>query len=67
MVTLTNMKVPNLRDMEITTKSGEEACDTTMLKGEAKDSLSGTNVLKQYTTSGDAAPGKMGGEPSYGN
>lgn len=61
------MKVPDLRDMEVTTKSGEHVVDTQQLKGEAKNSLSGTNVLKQYTTSGDAAPGKMGGEPSYGN
>jgi hypothetical protein len=61
------MKVPDLRNMEVTTKSGEHVCDTTQLKGEAKDGLSGTNVLKQFTTSGDAAPGKMGGEPHYGN
>lgn len=61
------MKVPKLRDMEVTTKSGSHVCDTDMLKGEAKDSLSGTNVLKQYEKSGDAAPGKMGGEPSYDN
>jgi hypothetical protein len=61
------MKTPNLRDQEYTTKSGTPVCETSMLKSEAKDSLSGTNVLKQYTTSGDAAPGKMGGEPSYGN
>lgn len=61
------MKVPDLRDMEVTSKSGEHVCDTMQLKGEAKDSLQGTNVLKQYTTSGDAAPGKMGGEPTYGN
>lgn len=59
------MKVPDLRDMEVTTKSGEHVCDTDMLKGEAKDSLSGTNVLKQYTTSGESNPGKDGGMPSY--
>lgn len=59
------MKVEDLRNKEWTTKSGTDVCDTTMLKGEAKDSLSGTNVLKQFTTSGDASPGKMGGEPSY--
>lgn len=61
------MKVPKLRDMEVTTKTGTCVSDTSMLKGEAKDSLSGTNVLKQHTTSGDAAPGTMGGEPTYGN
>lgn len=60
------MKVPDLRNMEVTNKTGKDVCDTTMLKGEAKDSLSGTNVLKQYTTSGDAAPGATGGMPNYG-
>lgn len=53
--------------MEVTTKSGSHVCDTDQLRGEAKDSLSGTNVLKQYTTSGDAAPGKSGGMPNYGS
>lgn len=57
------MDIPDLRNKEFTTSSGKPVCDTSMLKGEAKDSLSGTNVLKQYTTSGDAAPGKMGGMP----
>lgn len=61
------MKVPDLRNQEWTSKSGKHVCDTDMLKGEAKDSLSGTNVLKQYTTSGDASPGKMGGEPNNGS
>lgn len=61
------MKVPDLRNMEVTTKSGTHVCDTDQLRGEAKDSLSGTNVLKQYTTSGEAAPGKSGGMPNYGS
>jgi hypothetical protein len=61
------MKVPKLRDLEITTKSGEHVCDTDMLKGEAKDSLSGTNVLKQYEKSGEASPGPHGGLPKYDN
>ena len=61
------MKVPKLRDLEVTTKSGEHVCDTDMLKGEAKDSLKGTNVLKQYDTSGDASPGPHGGLPKYDN
>ena len=52
--------------MEVTSKSGTHVCDTSQLKGEAKDSLSGTNTLKQYTTSGDAAPGATGGMPNYG-
>jgi hypothetical protein len=61
------MDIPDLRDKEFTTKSGTPVCDTTQLKGEAKDSLSGTNTVKQYTTSGASAPGKMGGMPTYGN
>jgi len=61
------MKIPKLRDLEITTKSGEHVCDTDMLKGEAKDSLSGTNVLKQYEKSGESAPGPLGGLPKYDN
>lgn len=52
--------------MEVTTSTGTHVCDTNMLKGEAKDGLSGTNVLKQYTTSGDSAPGTPGGMPNYG-
>ena len=61
------MKVPDLRDQEYTTKSGDHVCDTKQLSGEANDSLSGTNTVKQFTTSGDSAPGKMGGLPTYGN
>ena len=60
------MNIPDLRNMEVTTSSGSHVCDTQQLKGEAKDSLSGTNVLKQYTTSGDSAPGATGGMPTYG-
>ena len=61
------MKIPKIRDMEVTTKSGDHVCDTSQLKGEAKDSLSGTNVLKQHTTSGEAAPGPDGGMAKYDN
>ena len=61
------MKVPDIRDMEVTTKTGTHVCDTSQLKGEAKDSLSGTNTVKQYTTSGSTAPGPHGGEAKYGN
>ena len=60
------MKTPDLRSLEITTKDGSHVCDTSMLKGEAKDGLSGTNQMKQYTTSGDASPGATGGLPVYG-
>lgn len=53
------MKVPNLREMSA--PSGKNVHSTSQLKGTAKDSLSGTNVTKQYTTSGDACPGPYGG------
>jgi hypothetical protein len=56
--------VPNLRTMEVTTSSGQDVRDTNMLKGEAKDSLSGKNTTKEYTTSGGAKTGKLGGENS---
>ena len=61
------MKVPKLRDMEITPKSGKHVCDTEMIDELAKDSLSGTNVLKQYEKSGEAAPGPHGGLPKTDN
>jgi len=54
----------NLRDMSVTTSSGKNVKDTKQLSGEAKDSLSGTNKLVQYETSGSAAPGPHGGMPS---
>ncbi len=59
------MNIPDLRNMSITTGDGKHVCDTSMLKGEAKDSLSGTNVLKQFTTSGSVKSGTLGGEANY--
>ncbi len=41
----------NIRDVEISSTSGKDVKDTSQLKGEAKDSLSGTNVTKQFETS----------------
>lgn len=57
------MNVPNLRTMSVTTNSGKDVKDTSQLKGEAKDSLSGKNDTKQYHT-GSHAAGKLGGMPS---
>jgi hypothetical protein len=54
-------KNENLRNMVVTTGSGVDVKDTNMLKGEASDSLSGTNETKQYTT-GKTAMGTLGGE-----
>lgn len=41
----------NLRDLTVKSTSGKDVKDTSQLKGEAKDSLSGTNVTKQFETS----------------
>lgn len=57
------MELPNLRTMSVTTSSGKDVKDTSQLKGEAKDSLSGKNDTKQYHTGG-TSPGKLGGMPS---
>ncbi len=54
----------NIRDMIITTGSGEDAKDTSQLKGEAKNELSGKNVTVQYDTQGGAGKGPWGGEAS---
>jgi hypothetical protein len=60
------MKVPNLRELEVTTEEGKHVCDTRMLKGEASDSLHGTNVLKQFVTASGETGGPHGGEAVYG-
>lgn len=57
-------KNKGLRDLEVTTGSGEDVKDTPMLKGEAKDSLHGKNVMKQHWTEGLGPKGKLGGEAS---
>lgn len=61
------MDTKDLRNMSVTTSTGKNVCETSQLKGEAKNSLSGTNVTKQFTTSGDASPGAKGGLPVYNN
>lgn len=53
----------NLRDLVITTSTGKDVKDTKQLSGEAKDSLTGKNDLKQYETSGGCS-GPYGGLPS---
>lgn len=49
----------NLRDAAPTSSSGKNVKDTTQLKGEAKDSLSGTNKTEQYETTAPSN-GKLG-------
>lgn len=50
----------NIRDATFSSTSGKDVKDTSQLKGEAKDSLSGTNVTKQFETS-MPIPGPHGG------
>jgi hypothetical protein len=58
--------IPDLRNMKMTTSSGKNVDDTQMLKGLAKDSLSGSNTTVQYTTSQDISKeGPMGGEAHF--
>ena len=60
------MEIPNLRTMVITTSSGKDVKDTKQISGEAKDSLSGKNELKEYTTSSSpTGSGPWGGLPSH--
>lgn len=53
----------NVRNKTITTASGSPVENTSQLKGEAKDSLSGTNDMSEYKT-GATSKGKLGGLPS---
>lgn len=48
-----------LREGQVTSSSGKNVKDTMQLKGEAKDSLSGTNKTTQYETS-SPGNGKLG-------
>lgn len=51
--------------MVITTGSGKDVKDTKQLSGESKDSLSGKNEMKEYSTGGSATSGPYGGLPSH--
>ncbi len=50
----------NIRDVTVSSTSGKRVQDTHQLKGEAKDSLSGTNVTKE-TTFTSSISGPFGG------
>lgn len=41
----------NIRDVKVSSSSGKRACETSQLKGEAKDSLSGKNSTVEFSTS----------------
>jgi hypothetical protein len=58
------MPYEGVRNKTYTTGTGKPVHETQQLDGEAKDSLSGTNVTKEYTT-GEATKGKLGGMPSH--
>jgi hypothetical protein len=60
--------MPDPKDLDIinrrfTTSSGKDVRDTMMLKGEAKDSLYGSNSTVQDSRT-SPSPGKTGGEPT---
>lgn len=45
------MDIKDIRNAQFSSTSGKDVKDTSQLKGEAKDSLSGKNVTKEFTTS----------------
>lgn len=49
------------RNATVTSSSGKNVKDTMQLKGEAKDSLTGTNSTKQYETNNPSF-GTLGGK-----
>ena len=57
------MRSKNLRDMVPSQGAGQDARSNTFNTGEAKDSLSGKNTLKEYKTSGGKnSSGHKGGK-----
>lgn len=54
--------VTGIENKKYTTSSGKEVCDTKMLKGEAQNSLSGTNSTVQDSRT-SPSPGMTGGKP----
>jgi hypothetical protein len=58
------MAESDTRNQTFTTSSGSHVFETQQKKGEAKDSLSGLNVTKEYLT-GSTDKGKLGGMPSH--
>lgn len=55
---------PNIVDKKFDSSFGKDVKDTKMLKGEAQNSLSGTNSTVPDTRS-SPSPGKTGGMPQY--
>lgn len=55
------------RNQTFSTSSGKDVKDTKMLKGEAQNSLSGTNVTKQDSRSGGGGLSSGAGGKPRGN
>lgn len=63
---LENGVLKNIRTAELTTSSPVDVRDTSQLSGLAKDSLSGTNTMQQYTNGGGSKDkGPFGGMAEY--
>jgi hypothetical protein len=58
------MKTINPHTDKFSTSSGKPVTSTQMLKGEAKDSLSGKNSTVAFSTSGSGFSGQNGAKPS---
>jgi hypothetical protein len=55
--------IPDIVNKKFTSSSGKDVKDTSILKGEAQNSLFGSNSTVQDVRSG-TAPGKTGGRPT---
>jgi hypothetical protein len=55
--------IPDIVNKKYTSSSGKDVKDTKILKGEAQNSLFGTNSTVQDVRSG-TEPGKTGGRPT---
>lgn len=53
-------RMTNVRNVTVKSSSGKVASETSQLKGEAKDSLSGKNSTTEYSHS-TSIPGPYGG------
>lgn len=59
-----NLRDQDVRTMTFSSKMSNPVCDTTMLKGEAQDSLTGKNTTKPDSRAG-VDKGKTGGLPQH--
>jgi len=60
-----DLRSSDVRQMTFTSKSSNDVKDTTMLKGEAQNSLTGKNTTKPDSRNmGKGSFGKLGGLPN---